>query len=71
MPKFTLRNGLSSSLMSIVASLLVPPVTALGRVPKPSFTDSSSSSTVSWRAVKLKNFSVSPLRKTTVRGTPE
>ena len=42
-----------------------------GRYPKVSLTDSPSSSTVSAVAVKVKDFSVSPLLKVTLAGTPE
>ena len=52
-------------------SSVVPLVTRVGRSPKVSFTLSSSSSTVSWAAVKVKVFSVSPLLKVTLAGTPE
>ena len=60
--------------MVTVASSVVPAVTVtgvVGSVPKLSLTDSSSSSTVSWAAVKTKVFSVSPLPKVTLGGTPE
>ena len=49
-----------------------PSVTPAGKVlPKVSFTDSPSSSTVSAVAVKVKVFSVSPELKVTLAGTPE
>ena len=57
--------------MLTVASLLAPALTPVGRVPKASFTDSSSSSSVSWVAVKENDFSVSPLLKVRPLGTPE
>ena len=57
--------------MVTVVSSVGPPVTALGRVPKSSFTDSPSSSALSWVAVKVKDFSVSPLSNVTLAGTPE
>ena len=50
----------------------VPALTPSGSVaPKLSLTDSSSSSTASVSAVKTKVFSVSPLPKVTLGGTPE
>ena len=58
--------------MVTVASSVVPAVTPSGSVvPKLSLTLSPSSSTVSWAAVKTKVFSVSPLPKVTLGGTPE
>ena len=57
--------------MESVASLVVPAVTITGRGPKPSFTDSPSSSTLSSAAVKVNDCSVSPLWKVTPVGTPE
>ena len=60
--------------MVTVASSVVPAVTVtgvVGSVPKLSLTDSSSSSTASVSAVKTKVFSVSPLPKVTLGGTPE
>ena len=63
--------GSSLSLMETVVSLVVPAVTLEGSVPKPSFTRSSSSSSVSSSAVKVNDFSVSPLWKVTLAGTPE
>ena len=50
----------------------VPAVTPVGSVgPKLRLTDSTSSSTVSVSAVKTKVFSVSPLLKVRLVGTPE
>ena len=50
----------------------VPALTRAGRVaPNPSSTLSSSSSIVSCVALKVMLFSVSPLLKTTLAGTPE
>ena len=73
-PKLTVTEGTSSSVMVTVASSVVPAVTAIGvvgSVPNSSFTDSPSSSTLSVSAVKTKVFSVSPLLKVTLLGTPE
>ena len=66
-----MTDGTSSSVMEMVVSLVVPSVTPVGRVPKVSFTLSPSSSTLSEVAVKVKLFSVSPLLKVTLAGTPE
>ena len=54
--------------METVASRVSPAVTPEGRVPKASLTLSPSSSA---SAVKVKDFSVSPLWKVTLVGTPE
>ena len=62
---------MSSSVMETTASVFVPPVTPGGNVPNVSCTDSSSSSSVSWVAVKVKLFSVSPVWKVRAAGTPE
>ena len=70
-PKLTVTAGTSSSVMLTVVSLGVPALTSGGRVPKPSFTLSSSSSSVSWVALKVNVFAVSPLLKVTLAGTPE
>ena len=58
-------------MIETTVSLVVPSLTPVGRVPKVSFTDSPSSSTVSAVAAKVKVFSVSPLLKVTLAGTPE
>ena len=63
--------GASSSVIKTVASSLVPAVTRAGRAPKPSFTRSASSWTLSRAAVKVNDFSVSPPWKVTLEGTPE
>ena len=63
--------GTSSSVMDTTLSLVVPAVIPVGSVPKVSFTDSPSSSTLSEAAAKLKVFSVSVLLKVTLVGTPE
>ena len=58
--------------MLTVASPMAPALTrASGIVPNSSSTLSSSSSTVSWVAVKVKLVSVSPALKVTLEGTPE
>ena len=57
--------------MEMVVPLLVPAETWSGRVPKLTLTLSPSSLAVSCIAEKLKVFSVSPLLKTTLGGTPE
>ena len=58
--------------MLTTASLVEPLVTPVGRLdPKVSFTLSPSSSTVSCAASTVKLFSVSPLLKVTLAGTPE
>ena len=61
--------GSSSSVMETVVSLVEPAVTPSGSMPKESFTFSPSSSTVSWVAVKVMVFSVSPLSKVTLLAT--
>ena len=48
-----------------------PALTPSGIVPKVSFTDSPSSSTVSAVAANVKLLEVSPLLKVTLAGTPE
>ena len=59
-------------MIETTVSFVVPSVTPAGRVlPKVSFTDSPSSSTVSEVAVKVKLLEVSPVLKTTLAGTPE
>ena len=70
-PKLTFTPGTSSSVMLTVVSEVVPAVTRSGRVPKPSLTDSPSSLSVSWIAENVTVFSVSPLAKVTLVGTPE
>ena len=57
--------------MLTVAALLVPELTRVGSVPKASLTFSPSSSTVSSVAMKVMLFSVSPLLKVRLLGTPE
>ena len=55
--------------MLTVVSSLVPALThTSGMVPNPSLTLSSSSSTVSWVAVKLKVLAVSPALNVTLDG---
>ena len=62
--------GTSSSVMETVASAVAPGVMRVGRDElKPSFTLSPSSSAVSWVAVKVISFSVSPALNTTLLGT--
>ena len=61
----------STSVMDTVASSVAPDVTLAGRVPKPSFTLSPSSSTASRAAVNVNDRTVSPLWKVTLDGTPE
>ena len=58
-------------MIDTVASPVVPAVTPAGSVPKPSLTDSPASTAVSCVAVKVISFSVSPLSKVTLAGTPE
>ena len=70
--KLTVTCGSSSSAMATVVSSGAPgahPRSA--SVPKASFTLSPSSSTSSAVALKVMLFSVSPLLKLTVAGTPE
>ena len=67
----TLTTGTSSSAMLTVASFGLPELTPVGSVPNPSFTLSSSSSTVSWVAEKLRVLKVSPELKVRLAGTPE
>ena len=57
--------------MVMVVSLVDPALTLVGNVPKVSFTDSLSSSTLSETAEKVKLLEVSPLLKATLVGTPE
>ena len=69
-PYCTVTEGSSSSSMTTIVSSLPPGLTrASGIVPNFSSTLSSSSSTVSWEAVKVMVFSVSPLLKVTLVGT--
>ena len=69
-PNVTVTAGSSSSPMLSVVSVLVPAVTRSGRLdPNPSFTLSSSSSSVSSVAMKAMVFSVSPSLKVTLAGT--
>ena len=71
-PNATVTCGSSSSVMVTALVAGVPAVTPVGSVaPKLSLTLSPSSSTVSVSAVKTKVFSVSPLPKVTLGGTPE
>ena len=70
-PKETVTAGSSLSVMLTVVVEVVPAVTPLGGVPKPSATVSPSSSTVSSSALKVIAFDVSPLLKVTLAGTPE
>ena len=71
-PKLTVTDGTSSSVMLTVVSSGVPALTrASGMEPNPSCTLSPSSSSVSCVALKVIVFSVSPLRKVTLDGTPE
>ena len=67
--KLTVTEGTSSSVIETVASFVVPALTPVGRVPKPNFTDSSSSSTSSSVAVKTNVLSVSPALNVTPAGT--
>ena len=64
-PKETVTAGSSLSVMVTVVVEVVPAVTPLGGVPKPSATVSPSSSTVSSVAAKAIAFDVSPLLKVT------
>ena len=70
-PKSTSTSGTSSSVMETTVSLVPPSVTPVGRLPKVSFTDSSSSSMVSAAAENVNSFSMSPALNTTFAGTPE
>ena len=70
-PKPTVTAGTSSSAMATVVASGARVLTFAGRFPKPSFTLSSSSSSVSWVALKEKVFAVSPDANTTLAGTPE
>ena len=70
-PKETVTAGSSLSVMVTVVVEVVPAVTPVGGVPKPSATVSPSSSTVSSSAVKVMVCDVSPLLKVTLAGTPE
>ena len=58
-------------MIDTVASSMLPALTPVGSVPKVSLTLSSSSSRSSSVAVKVKDFSVSPLLKVRSAGTPE
>ena len=71
LPKLTVTDGTSSSVMLTALVAGVPALTPSGSVPKLSLTLSPSSSTVSVSAVNVKVFSVSPLPKVTLGGTPE
>ena len=70
-PKLTVTAGTSSSVIETTVSLVDPSLTPVGRFPKPSFTLSLSSSSVSWVALKVIVFAVSPGAKLTFVGTPE
>ena len=70
-PNDTVTAGTSSSVIDTVDSDVVPAVTPVGNDPRPNFTDSPSSSTVSEAAENVKVFSVSPEANVTVAGTPE
>ena len=63
--------GTSSSVIETTAWDGLAEDTLGGSVPKVSRTRSPSSSSVSWMASKSNVFSVSPLLKTTLAGTPE
>ena len=67
--KLTVTAGTSSSVMFTVAWVGLMAKAPVGMLPNPSLTLSSSSSTVSWVALKVKVFSVSPLFKVTLVGT--
>ena len=68
----TSTDGTSSSVIDTSVSLGVPGVTPAGRDdPKPTVTDSSSSSTLSDVAVNVNVSDVSPLVKVTFAGMPE
>ena len=69
--KLTFTAGRSSSVIEMTDVAVLPALTPWGRgVPKVSFIDSPSSSRSSWVAEKVKVFSVSPLLKVTLVGTP-
>ena len=68
--RVTVPAGTSSSVMVTTLSSVVPAVTPSGKVPNDSLTLSPSSSTSSAVAAKVKLFSVSPLAKFTLSGTP-
>ena len=53
-----------------VASFVVPADTPVGKAPKPSFTLSPSSFSLSEAATKVISFSVSPLLNSMLPGTP-
>ena len=55
-----------TEMMLTVASVVIPAVTPGGRLRNPSFTDSPSSSSVSWVAVNVNDFEISPLLKVTL-----
>ena len=57
--------------MVTTAWTVVPVLTLSGSVSNPSVSSSESSSMSSCSAVKMKDFSVSPLAKSTLAGTPE
>ena len=57
--------------MDTVVSAVLPGLTPAGRVPNVSFTDSSSSLSLSETALNVKDCSVSPLLKVMLAGTPE
>ena len=61
----------ATSVIETVASSVAPDVTFAGRVPKPSFTLSPSSSTASRAAVNVNDRTVWPLWNVTLLGTPE
>ena len=70
-PNDTNTCGSSSSVMLTVVSVGVPALTPAGRGPKVSFTLSPSSLALSWVALKVKVFAVSPDANVTLEGTPE
>ena len=70
--EFTTRSAVSLSVMDTMASSVYPGLTPTGRaLPKPNFTLSPSSSTLSSIAEKVKPFSIAPTLKVTFAGTPE
>ena len=58
-------------MIETTVSLVAPSDTPVGMFPKPSFTLSPSSLALSWVALKVKVFAVSPDANTTLEGTPE
>ena len=70
-PKPTVTAGTSSSAMATVVVSGARVLTFAGRFPKPSFTLSPSSLALSWVALKVIVFAVSPDANTTFAGTPE